>query len=373
VAGVVAAAAARPLRGLWAGIAGFALGWSVGFHPTLIVLAVPVALGLLLERAERKTAGATAVGLLAGLFPFWALTRWVCQPYGDWTRWSVLKQLAFSVPELRAVALALLARAVLAGGGRWADSVRVGRAADSRLDDGLRGAGGCCGRAPAFGGGGPGASARRCAARAATWSGIRCLRPAAAGGRRRDRACRAADSGALLAGGADRRRAVFGSSSVETRWDSEPAARLAGDPAGIALWRRRAAGARGAAPARRGRFQSGLLVALLAAAGQRTHRGRRVFMVGERGAKAWTADVAERLGTIAGSFRNYPPSVRTRRACGNARWAWAKPPSRIGGRRPWWPRRSGPPRLVATSHAPCALEDGVGWNRRLPQAEPFPS
>ncbi len=113
IAAVVAAASARPLRGGWAAGAGFALGLAVGYHPTLAVLSAPVALGLMLERRDPKTALGVAAGGLAGAFPFWALTRWVCQPYGDWTRWATLKQMVFSVPEHRALALALVGMALL--------------------------------------------------------------------------------------------------------------------------------------------------------------------------------------------------------------------------------------------------------------------
>lgn len=113
IAGVVATAAVRPLRGGMAAGAGFALGLAISYHPTLVVLSGPVALGLMLEQNDRKTAIGVAVGLLTGCFPFGALTRWVCQPYGDWTRWATLKKMVFSVPEHQAVALALV---LLAGG-----------------------------------------------------------------------------------------------------------------------------------------------------------------------------------------------------------------------------------------------------------------
>jgi hypothetical protein len=43
VAGPVAVAALRPLRGGLAALAGFSLGLAVSYHPTLVVLAVPVA------------------------------------------------------------------------------------------------------------------------------------------------------------------------------------------------------------------------------------------------------------------------------------------------------------------------------------------
>ena len=113
IAGVVAVASVRPLRGGWAAGAGFALGLAVGYHPTLAVLSAPVALGLMLERREFATAVGVVTGGLAGAFPFWALTRWVCQPYGDWTRWATLKKMVFSVPEHRALALALGGMAIL--------------------------------------------------------------------------------------------------------------------------------------------------------------------------------------------------------------------------------------------------------------------
>ena len=107
IAGVVAVSAVRPLRGFMAGAAGFALGLAASYHPTLAVLSIPVAIGLMLERNDPKSAAGLVAGGLAGVFPFWAFTRWVCQPYGDWTRWETLKTMVFSVPEHRAVALAL--------------------------------------------------------------------------------------------------------------------------------------------------------------------------------------------------------------------------------------------------------------------------
>lgn len=137
VAGVVAAASVRPLRGVMSAVAGVALGMAVSYHPTLVVLSGPVALGLMLERNDRKTAVGVAAGMLAGGFPFWALTRWVCQPYGDWTRWAILKTMVFSVPEHRAMALALggLALvALLAGCAGFSPRVRAWiRSADARI------------------------------------------------------------------------------------------------------------------------------------------------------------------------------------------------------------------------------------------------
>ena len=134
VSGVVAAASARPLRGGMAALAGFSLGLAVSFHPTLVVLSGPVALGLMLEGSNRKKALAVAVGMLAGLFPFWALTRWVCAPYGDWTRWATLKEMVFSVPEHRAVALALAGMGLVFAAGLWTGFRPSVRAKVRRLD-----------------------------------------------------------------------------------------------------------------------------------------------------------------------------------------------------------------------------------------------
>lgn len=128
VGGVLAAASMRPLRGGAAAAAGFALGLAATYHPTLAVISAPVALGLMLERNETKTALALAGGMLAGLVPFWALTRWVCQPYGDWTRWETLRKIVFSAPEHRAlaVALALVAAVSLAAlGAGFVSAVRA--------------------------------------------------------------------------------------------------------------------------------------------------------------------------------------------------------------------------------------------------------
>ena len=176
IGAVVVAAAARPLRGAAAVAAGFALGLSVSYHPTLVALAGPVGLGLMLERNERKTALAVAAGLLAGIFPFWAMTRWVCQPYGDWTRWAMLKDMVWAVPEHRAVALALgvLAALAVAGwGAGFVPAVRARiRAWDARMTPwGWAALAAVPLLAIAFAPGAAGAALR--AGALSTWSGIR--------------------------------------------------------------------------------------------------------------------------------------------------------------------------------------------------------
>ena len=138
IGGVVAAAALRPLRGIMAAVAGFALGISVSYHPTMVVLAVPVGLALMLERREGKTVAGVAGGMAVGLFPFWALTRWVCQPYGDWTRWDKLKRLIFVAPEHQAIALVVGALAVVSAIALWAGFRPAVRARVRRIDGWMR-------------------------------------------------------------------------------------------------------------------------------------------------------------------------------------------------------------------------------------------
>lgn len=120
IAGVVATSSIRRLRGGMAVWAGFSLGLAVAFHPTLVVLSVPVALGLMLERRDGKTVLGLGSGLAAGGFVLWALTRWVCQPYGDWTRWTELKKMIALAPEHEAIAMVLILLACLSIVAIWA-------------------------------------------------------------------------------------------------------------------------------------------------------------------------------------------------------------------------------------------------------------
>jgi len=113
ISSVVAVSAIRPLRGSLAAVAGVALGLSLSYHPTMVILAVPVGLVLMLECRDGRTVAAWTGGMMVGGFLFWALTRWVCQPYGDWTRWDQLEPLIFLVPEHRVIALMVSLIAVI--------------------------------------------------------------------------------------------------------------------------------------------------------------------------------------------------------------------------------------------------------------------
>jgi len=134
VAGVVAVSSIRPLRGGMAGWAGLALGMAVAYHPTLVVLSIPVALGLMLERRDWKTVMGLAVGLGIGFAALWALTRWVCQPYGDWTHWQEIREIISLAPEHQAIAGVLGLSAVVSVVALWAGFRPAVRAFLRRMD-----------------------------------------------------------------------------------------------------------------------------------------------------------------------------------------------------------------------------------------------
>ncbi len=109
VASVVLAAASHPLRRARLGAAGMALGLATSYHPTLLVLAAPVALSLLPACRRHTDALWLLGGGALGIAPNWMLTRWVCQPYGDWTRLRSLWTVLWAIPEHRTLFLAGLA------------------------------------------------------------------------------------------------------------------------------------------------------------------------------------------------------------------------------------------------------------------------
>lgn len=60
------------------------LGLSICFHPVLIALALPALALLLMDRSlSRRAILLTLVGFVAGLAPLYVMTRWICQPYGN--------------------------------------------------------------------------------------------------------------------------------------------------------------------------------------------------------------------------------------------------------------------------------------------------
>ena len=366
--GVMAAAAVRPLRAGIAAVAGFALGLAVSFHATLAVLAGPAALALMLERRDGKTVAGLVGGLLAGVFPFWALTRWVCQPYGDWTRGETLLRMLSGPPEIQATALAvgvLALVALIAVGAGFVPSVRAWlREWDARLTPwGWLAACAAPGLVIACLPGAAGETLRSGAA--ATWSGIRwpfglLFLAAAAAVLSRNRPVRERFWLAVLCWVALMFLFIKGVETPVGLWSQRRFLPVA--LAGIALLAAPLS-AFAATLAARGRGPAGLVALALAVAGlwNGRHGPAAYFTVNERGATAWTEDVAQRLGTGRRVvFDYYPHSVPyaadlKQRVLGLGEMSWKRWPEVAA----WLaPRTRTEEVWVATSWSPTALEDG---------------
>ena len=99
-------------------IAAFSLGLSICIHPTAILFSVPVALSLVPSAQKKAQRRALLTGAIVGFLPIIFITRYVCHPYGDWTRPDVILQIARNASEhgallLGACALALAGVAAL--------------------------------------------------------------------------------------------------------------------------------------------------------------------------------------------------------------------------------------------------------------------
>ena len=136
---LIAAIAIRPLdRAGPRLVAGFALGFSAVLHPTLLLVALPLAGVLVLERPRVRESAPLAGGCLMGLLPFWWMTRAICQPYGDWTRPDRLVALLGASREHALLAASLLLLTVLACGALAIGFHPAARVRLRRLDARLR-------------------------------------------------------------------------------------------------------------------------------------------------------------------------------------------------------------------------------------------
>ncbi len=92
----------------------FPLGLAVSLHPLLVVLAIPIAgwRGFTTPGTRRDLLRA-AVGALAGLLPLYAMTRWICQPYGQLLDVDILLRNLRVSGEHRAVMGAALVAGVI--------------------------------------------------------------------------------------------------------------------------------------------------------------------------------------------------------------------------------------------------------------------
>ena len=137
--GLIAAVAIRPLdRAVPRLVAGFALGFSAALHPTLLLVALPLAGVLMLQRPRVRESVPLAGGCLLGLLPFWWMTRAICQPYGDWTRIDRLVKLLGATREHALLATTLFLVTLLACGALALGYYPAARARLRRLDARLR-------------------------------------------------------------------------------------------------------------------------------------------------------------------------------------------------------------------------------------------
>lgn len=105
---------AKPYRGTFAFLlAGFAATLAMSFHLTAILLAGPIALLIFFDAPSGRCRLSLLAGLLAGFAPLWLTTRFICAPYGDWTRLAMLRAIAVSATEHAAMAGALAVLAAL--------------------------------------------------------------------------------------------------------------------------------------------------------------------------------------------------------------------------------------------------------------------
>ncbi len=88
-------------------VRGILLGLSISFHLTMIVIALPVALALVMRSGRFRDTALLLVGGLVGVLPLLLINAYVCQPYGDFLSFSALAAMCRSVPEIRMVMVGL--------------------------------------------------------------------------------------------------------------------------------------------------------------------------------------------------------------------------------------------------------------------------
>ena len=93
---------------------GLLLGLAVSFHYSLCVLALPIALCAILRDGQWRRTFALALGGGVGTLPLLLITKYVCQPYGNFLDYDTLAEM-LKHPVIRVTAAAA-AVAALAGG-----------------------------------------------------------------------------------------------------------------------------------------------------------------------------------------------------------------------------------------------------------------
>ena len=144
-AAVFITATAKPFQSsLSFAIAAFSLGLSVCIHPTALLVSAPVALSLFPSAKKRSHLFAILAGGLVGILPLVLITRFVCHPYGDWTRLEMIRRLARSAAEHRTFLLGAAGLALLALATLVLSSCKRARRACDLLDRKLGPAGWAC-------------------------------------------------------------------------------------------------------------------------------------------------------------------------------------------------------------------------------------
>ncbi len=87
----------------WSLVWGLLLGLSISFHPTMVVVAIPVALCLVMKSGRFWDTVMLAFGGVVGLVPLLLINASVCQPYGDFLDFKALMAMCRAVPEIRMV------------------------------------------------------------------------------------------------------------------------------------------------------------------------------------------------------------------------------------------------------------------------------
>lgn len=107
----------------------FAVGLAVSYHPIMVLPALPIGVGLLATctRPRERWAGFAASAL--GIAPLFAMTIWICAPYGA-LRWTAIRSALFENPFIRpgaALMGVVLAGFVIAAalGRRWNWRARI--------------------------------------------------------------------------------------------------------------------------------------------------------------------------------------------------------------------------------------------------------
>lgn len=102
------------LKNCWHAYAlyGLMLGLSLAFHPTLVLLMIPVALLLIARSGKIQETIALVIGGGVGTLPLFLINKYICQPYGDFTNLNSLIAMCSGSPEILAVTVALLVAAL---------------------------------------------------------------------------------------------------------------------------------------------------------------------------------------------------------------------------------------------------------------------